>query len=301
MEHSSLCELFEMFPDEKAATLWIESNLWPDGERFCLRCGCCDSIQDVPNSKPMPYRCGDCSKYFSLRTGTVMERSPIPLHKWLVASFLMIRGKGVSSVQLAKDLGITQKSAWFMAHRLRLAMTSEHGMFAGPIEVDETYLGGKNKNRHFDKKKPGRGTAGKTPVIGIKDRATNTIAAVPVVSANRATAEEIVLPSISEETPVYTDDSKIYTRLDNHESVNHSHGEYVRGDVHTNGVESFWSMLKRAYMGVYHWWSPKHAHRYVDECAGHYNTKSLSTLNRLSSLFNGMQGKRLTYKELTSS
>ena len=179
-----------------------------------------------------------------------MERNPIPLHKCLVGSVLMIRSKGVSGLQLAQDLGITQKFAWFMAHRLRLAMKSEHGIFAGPVEIDESYLGGKNKNRHWDKKKHGRSAAGKTPVIGIKDRATNSIDAVPVASANRATAEKIVVAPVAEASAIYTDDSKIYSRLDNHESVNHSRREYVRGDVHTDGIESFWNGLSQCTSGV---------------------------------------------------
>ena len=301
MDELSLCELFERFPDERAATQWLEAERWPDSERFCPHCGCMDAVQDVPDCRPMPYRCGECKKFFSLRTGTVMERSPIPLHKWLVASFLMLRGKGVSSVQLARDLGITQKSAWFMAHRLRHAMKSDYGMFEGPVEVDEVYLGGKNKNRHWDKKMQfGRGPYGKTPVVGIKDRDSGCVFAMPVESASIETATEIIKAHVSADSNVFTDESSIYNRVD-HQAVNHSRGEYVRDDVHTNGIESFWALLKRAYMGVYHWWSPKHAHRYVDECSGRYNTRGMSTIDRLGALFDGMQGKRLTWKELVSS
>lgn len=251
----------------------------------------------------MPYRCGDCGKYFSLRTGTVMERSPIPLHKWMIASFLLLRGKGVSSLQLARDLGITQKSAWFMLHRLRHAMRDGEALFAGPVEVDEVYIGGMNKCRHWDKRAPTdhRGwTHDKTPVMGARDRATGRIVAAPVPSVVRETAEAFVHERIQPETNVYTDCSKVYWALEHHESVNHSRGEYVRGDVHINGMESFWALLKRAWKGVYHWWSVQHMHRYVDECAARHNLRGLAPLERMGAVLFGFPNRRLTWKELVS-
>ena len=299
MDDLSLVALFEQFPDEDAATRWLEEQRWPHGERFCPHCGCIGSVQNVPAARPMPYRCCECKKYFSLRTGSVMERSQIPLHKWLVAAFLMMRGKGVSSVQLGRDLGITQKSAWFMAHRLRYAMKSECGMFSGPVEVDEVYLGGKNKNRHWDKKlRNSRGAVGKTPVIGIKDRETGRVVAEPVENATQYAAEAMIESNVKRGADVFTDESVIYHWVRNRQSVNHSRGQYVRGDVHTNGIESIWALLKRGYMGVYHWWSAKHTHRYVDECAGRYNLRWMGTLDALGAVFAGMQGRRLTWKEL---
>ena len=161
-----------------------------------------------------------------------MERSPIPLHKWLVGAFLMIRGKGVSSLQLARDLGITQKSAWFMGHRLRYAMKSDGGMFAGTVEVDEVYLGGKNKNRHKARKLPGRGSSGKTPVVGIKDRESNRFFAAPVASVNRETVEDLIGEHIAGGSNAYTDQSSVYNHVECHQSVNHSHGKNVRDRTH---------------------------------------------------------------------
>ena len=174
-EGISLIELAEIFPDEAAAVKWFEDIRWPDGERHCGHCGSV-RISEVPSAKPMPYRCKDCRSYFSVRTGTMMESSRLPLRKWAFAVYLYVTNlKGVSSMKLHRDLKVTQKTAWFMLHRLRDAW-DESGLeaFTGPVEADETYMGGRRKNMPKSKRKrlKGRGAAGKTAVAGVKDRAT---------------------------------------------------------------------------------------------------------------------------------
>ena len=172
----SVMELAEMFPDEASAVKWFESQIWPDGERCCGKCGGLNTSV-VKSGKPMPYRCNDCRSYFSCRTGTVLEQSRIPVKKWVWAIYLCVTSlKGVSSMKLHRDLGVTQKTAWFMFHRLREAWQQGGPGFTGPIEMDETYMGGLESNKHASKKlRAGRGTVGKTPVMGAKDRETKKV------------------------------------------------------------------------------------------------------------------------------
>ena len=299
----SAIELFKMFPDEDAARQWFEETRWPGGERYCPHCGSMDRVQSVPKDKPMPYRCGDCRKYFSVRTATVMERSHIPLQKWVVGLHLMVTNlKGVSSMKLHRDLGIRQSSAWFMAHRIRKSWEQGYGLFNGPVEVDETYIGGKESNKHARRKThAGRGPVGKTPVVGARDRETKRVSAAVVQDADGVTLRRFVRGRTKPGALVYTDGNQAYQGLLNtrHEAVLHSAGEYVRGMAHTNGIESFWAMLKRAHTGTYHKMSVKHLQRYVTEFVGRHNIRDLDTIQQMAALAHGMGGKRLTYKELT--
>ena len=300
----TLIELARMFPDEEAARRWFEAILWPDGERYCPHCGT-DNNHKCSHPK-MPYRCRDCRKYFSIKTGTVMANSPLPLQKWLYAIYLELTSlKGVSSMKLHRDLGITQKAAWFMLQRIREAF-KEMGpavKFDGPTEADETYVGGLRKNMHRsakDKLPPGRGTVGKTAVAGVKDRSTGMVAAKVVRSTDAKTLQGFVRENVEPGADLYTDDATAYEGMTDYEhgSVKHSVGEYVDGHIHTNGIESFWSMLKRAHKGIYHKFSPKHLQRYVDQFAGRHNIRDLDTLEQMVMLTEGMAGRRLTYKRL---
>ena len=307
-EGITLVELFRRFPDDRAAEEWFERCRWGTWREpgYCPLCGCTENISVVPSQRPLPYWCGDCRRNFSVKTGTVMHRSRIGYQKWAIAIYLWsVSLKGVSSMRLHRDLGITQKSAWFMAQRLREVWSFHHGGgMAGPVEIDEGYFGGRRKNMSNAKRRAVQGVRApmddKTAVVGIRDRATNQIDARVVERVDGPTMREIVDEMVDEDATVYTDESRVYSRLyRKHETVNHSVSEYVRGQASTNGVESFWAALKRAYHGTFHQISPKHLHRYVNEFAGRHNLRPRDTAEIMAEIAARMIGKRLTYRQLT--
>ena len=228
-----------------------------------------------------------------------MARSHVPLQKWVFALYLYVTSlKGVSSMRLHRNLDVTQKTAWFMAHRIRKALESEGTLFAGPVEVDEVYMGGKEKNKHNNKRTLGRGPAGKTAVVGMKDRTTKQVQAAVLEHTDKDTLQEFVTDRIEPGAKVYTDEQRACLDLENHESVCHSVREYVRAQAHTNGIESFWAMLKRGYIGTYHKMSIKHLGRYVHEFAGRQNLWEADTLDQMAHLAVGCIGHRLLYQDL---
>ena len=298
----SLIELTRKFPDDQAATEWVERIRWPDGPR-CPHCTS-DSVQCNAAHKTMTHRCRTCRKWFSVRTGTCMQSSKLGLQTWVFAVYLMnTELKSRSSMKLHRDLEITQKSAWHLAHRIREAWDREGGLFSGETEADESHWGGKEGNKHAVKKlRAGRGTVGKTPVAGLKNRDTGQIKAKVVPDITAKTLQGFVAENTEQGSTVYTDEATAYVGLKNrtHESVKHSAGEYVRKQAHTNGIESFWAMLRRGHNGTFHHFSEKHLQRYVTEFAGRHNSRNSDTIDMMAATVSGMIGKRLRYEDLTA-
>ena len=298
----SLIDVMRMFPDDASAETWFVKVRWPHGPG-CPYCGSTNVLSGAKH-KTMPYRCREkeCRKRFSVRTGTVMQSSNLGYQVWAMAIYLCLTSlKGVSSMKLHRDLEITQKSAWHLAHRIRKALESSGGMFSGPVEVDETYMGGRRANMPQAKRErlSGRGATHMTAVVGAKDWATNQVTAQVVERTDKPTLHGFIATHAAPGVTIYTDEGAAYTTLPNpHEAVNHKALEYVRGDVHTNGMESFWSMLKRAHKGTFHKMNPKHLDRYVTEFAARHNFRDDDTIDQMGAIVLGMDCKRLKYADL---
>ncbi len=304
----SAFEFFAQFPDEKSARDYLINARWPDSV-ICAHCGH-GEVWKIRDGKL--FTCKECRRQFTVRIGTVMEESRLPLRKWLFAMYLFgIHEKGVASTKMAEQIGVTQKTAWFMNHRIREGFQNDKIVFDGTVEADETFIGGKRKNMSKRKRKglSGRGTIGKTPVLGIRQRDGGAVA-FPVSNTSGPTLTKAIRRHVSPGSRVFTDEHLGYrglNRTHRHETVCHGSEEYVRGEIHTNGIEGFWSIVKRAHYGIYHHWSKKHLYRYTDELAGRRAISKLpafddgdgSGITMIRLLVSGMVGKRLTYQKLT--
>ena len=322
----SLLEFFKRIPDEDAAVAFVEKVRWGDG-RFCPQCTS-ESTYRVENGRPMPYRCRSCKRYFSVRVNSVFHETGIPLQKWLLAIYMLHTGRaGVSSHEFSRDLGITQKSAWFMGHRIREGMVQSGEALSGEVEVDEAYIGGLLSKMHKSRREWLKETdperMGKVIVMGIKERKTGRVWTTIVPNTEIDTLQKILGERLQPGTVVYSDGHPAYEGIEYmfdfaHEVAYHSGPEkqYVRTKVdengetvydedgnpvlvHTNGIEGFWSLFKRGYRGVYFYMSPKHLHRYLNESCFRQGVGNKNNFAVIEDTVRRMFGQRLTHKRLT--
>ena len=295
------------FHNEAEAFARLEAIVWPNGPQ-CPKCGGLDRITLVKGVRMGVRRCGPCKREFTVKVGTVFEDSKVKLHIWFQAAHLMASSKkGISAHQLHRTLKVTYKTAWFMEHRLREAMREGHFVMGGKdktVEIDETFVGGLEKNKHLSKRKhAGTGGAGKEAVFSLVERGGSVRSHhVPQVTAN--TLRPILRAQIDGASFVMTDEGgamkKIGSEYEQHASVNHGAGEYVRGGVHTNTIEGYFSILKRGIIGTYHHVSQQHLKRYLAEFDFRYNHRmalGVDDITRTTKALSGIVGKRLTYRD----
>ncbi|MFZ3264181.1 MAG: IS1595 family transposase [Terriglobales bacterium] len=315
----TLQQAIQYFSDEQICIDAVAAMRWPDGPR-CPDCLGADAKNPYYLKTQKRWKCRNCRRQFSVKVETIFEDSPIPLQKWLPALWMLISCKnGISSHEIHRHLGVSQKSAWFMLHRLRLALktgamgTKLGGPECGGVEVDETFIGGKLKNMHRDRRErfaaqSGHtgGPTGKAIVMGMLDRDERKVRASVVPNVKRETLQNEVLTNVKFGSPVYSDNAVPYDKLHSryvHEVVNHAE-TYVNGRVHTNGLENFWSLLKRGLKGTYVAVEPFHLDRYIDEQVFRFNNRAtkdnpLNDSDRFLLALSQVAGKRLTFAELT--
>ena len=302
---TSLENLLTAFPTDSDCRAYLANIRWT-GKAVCPHCK--DKEKKVYSYKNNRlYKCSGCKKQFSATVGTVFESSHVSLKKWFVAIYLFSsHKKGISSHQLGKDIKVRQATAWFMLHRIRHAMNNDRsfkGMLNTIVEVDETFIGGKAKNKHKNKRHKGtqgRSTLDKAPVLGMVQRNGNVIT-FPIKRLHADAMKILIKLKVDPSAIVMTDSYRAYNGLSerfNHKVINHSAGQYVNGDIHTNTIEGFWSQLKRGLDGIYHWVSRKHLFRYCDEFEYRYNTRKISEVERFNRVLTHSFNTRLLFVDL---
>lgn len=300
---NNLTDIYKAFPDEQAAYAHLEQLRWK-GNITCPHCGVIKTPYRLKGLGKFKCADKDCHKKFSSIGGTIFENTKLPLSKWFLAIYISTsHKKGISSLQLSRDIGITQKSAWFVLHRIREMLTAKRPvMLTGTVQIDETYVGGKLKNKHKSqrtKAKPGRGSENKTMVFGLLEDGKVKNYVVPDVTTERLI--KIMQDQVAKGSTIVTDGFHVYKRLsDNYDHivVDHSKDQYVVNGFHTNSIEGYWSLLKRGIIGIYHFVSPQHLHRYCNEFSFRYNTRKSTEASRFDFSIEQSEGKRLTYRKL---
>lgn len=298
-DFNSIIELLQAFPTEQICIEHLEELRWNGNVVSPF-----DPASKVYSCKNNKYRCKNTGKYFNVRTSTLFDNTKVPLQKWFLAIWLVTsHKKGISSIQLGKDIDVTQKTAWFMLQRIRNCFGFDNiGELDNEVEVDETFIGGKNKNRHSSKKvkeSQGRSVKDKTPVVGMIERQGKLIAR-QIEDTKLETLTTEIIKSVKHSASVFTDEWLGYnaiSRIYDHSVIKHNANEYVKGNIHTNTIEGFWSLLKRGIVGIYHFTTKKHLQKYVDEFVFRYNTRNFGESQRFNLMLANTE-YRLTYKEL---